>query len=318
MPLNSIPLKIVFAGTPPIAATHLQALLGAGHQVIAVYTQPDRPAGRGKKLQPSAVKILALEHDIPVYQPPNFKAEEDIAKLAALQPDVMIVVAYGLLLPQSVLNIPVHGCINVHASLLPRWRGAAPIERAIEAGDTITGITIMQMDIGLDTGDMLVIRELPITADTTGDNLRTSMGKAGSEALLEALQLLNQNALKPIPQNENLATYAKKLNKEEALLDWNQSAQILDRKIRAFTSTNVCYSNYSGERIKIWKAAPQSSHHGKSPGEILEVDRSGITVACGEGALQLQTLQLPNAKSMNVGDILNGRKDLFMVGKHFG
>jgi methionyl-tRNA formyltransferase len=310
-------LKIVFAGTPPIAATHLQALLDAGLNVIAVYSQPDRPSGRGKKLQASPVKTLAVEHHIPVYQPINFKNAEDVAILAALKPDLMIVVAYGLLLPKAVLDIPVHGCINVHASLLPRWRGAAPIERAIEAGDKMTGITIMQMDIGLDTGDMLAIRELPVSAETTGDSLREQMGIAGSASLLTAIELLQQQALQPVPQNHDQANYAHKLNKEEALVDWQQPSAVLDRKIRAFNSANVCFSNYQGERIKIWRAVPLSLSTKKMPGEILEVSKIGITVACGEGALQLQQLQLPNGNKMDVAAILNGKKDFFVVGHHF-
>lgn len=313
-----MPLNIVFAGTPPIAAVHLQALLDAGYSVIAAYTQPDRPAGRGKKLQPSPVKTLALEHGIPVFQPLNFRNPDDIATLAALQPDVMVVVAYGLLLPTSVLEIPAHGCINVHASLLPRWRGAAPIERAIEAGDALTGITIMQMDAGLDTGDMLVVRPLSITAATTGDSLREQMGITGSEALVEALQQIGQGKTNPVAQDNALANYASKLTKEEALIDWRQPASAIDRKIRAFTSANVCQALYEGDRIKVWQALPLAKPSGQSPGEILAVSRQGITVACGEGALQLQALQLPNGKRMDVAAILNGKKDLFVAGKHFG
>jgi methionyl-tRNA formyltransferase len=310
-------LKIVFAGTPPIAATHLQALLDPGLNVIAVYSQPDRPSGRGKKLQASPVKTLALEHHIPVYQPINFKNAEDVAVLAALKPDLLVVVAYGLLLPKSVLDIPQYGCINVHASLLPRWRGAAPIERAIEAGDKMTGITIMQMDIGLDTGDMLTIRELPISAEATGDSLREQVGIAGSESLLTAIDLLQQQALQPVPQNHDQANYAHKLNKEEAQVDWQQPAAVLDRKIRAFNSANVCFTLYQGERIKLWRAVPLSLSTKKMPGEILEVSKGGITVACGEGVLQLQQLQLPNSNKMDVTAILNGKKDFFVVGHHF-
>ncbi len=309
--------KIVFAGTPAIAATHLSALIDAGLNIAAVYSQPDRPSGRGKKLQASPVKSLALEQNIPVYQPVNFKNAEDVTSLAALSPDLLVVVAYGLLLPQSVLDIPRYGCINVHASLLPRWRGAAPIERAIEAGDTVTGITIMQMDIGFDTGDMLTVRELPISADTTGDSLREQMGIAGSESLLAAIELLQQKALQPAPQNHDQANYAHKLNKEEAQLDWKQPADVLDRKIRAFNSANVCFSLYNGERIKIWRAAPLTTSAPKNPGEILDVNKKGITVACGEGALQLQQVQLPNANRMDVAAILNGKKDFFVAGNHF-
>lgn len=308
-------LKIVFAGTPAIAASHLQALLDAGLDVVAVYSQPDRPSGRGKKLQASPVKTLALAHDIPVYQPLNFKAAEDVAELAALAPDLMVVVAYGLLLPPSVLTIPRLGCLNVHASLLPRWRGAAPIERAIEAGDSKTGVTIMQMDAGLDTGNMLYVHEMPIADDTTGDSLREAMGREGSKALLKTITLLEQQALAPQAQDHDLASYAHKLRKEEAQLDWQLPASVLDKKIRAFNSANVCFGLYNGERIKIWRASPVAGVG--TPGEILDVNKKGLTVACGAGALQLQQVQLPNANKMDVAAILNGKKDFFVTGRRF-
>lgn len=312
-----MPLNIVFAGTPPIAAAHLQALLDKGMNVVAAYSQPDRPSGRGKKLQASAVKSLAIQHGIPVYQPLNFKCADDVVALAALKPDVMVVVAYGLLLPKTVLDIPAFGCINVHASLLPKWRGAAPIERAIEAGDNLTGITIMQMDSGLDTGNMLYIHEIPVCADSTGDSLREHMAIAGSQALITTLELLKEHNLQPVPQNHALASYAHKLGKEEALLDWQKPATVLDRKIRAFNSANVCFSLYRGERIKIWQALPLPNSHNEKAGMILDVSKKGIVVACGEGVLQLQQLQLPNANKMDVAAILNGKKDLFVAGNYF-
>lgn len=310
-------LKIIFAGTPPIAATHLQALITAGHSIIGVYTQPDRPSGRGKKLQASAVKNIAIDHGIPVYQPLNFKSPDAVATLAALKPDLMIVVAYGLLLPQVVLDTPRLGCINVHASLLPRWRGAAPIERAIEAGDNSTGITIMQMDAGLDTGAMLSIHEMPITDNTTGDSLRLEMSSTGSQALLATLDLLQSQQRQAVPQDDVDACYARKLLKEEALLDWQLPAHDLARKIRAFNSANVCYGIYNGERIKVWQATPLVDNHHRTAGEILDVSKNGITVACGVGMLQLQQLQLPNANKMDVAAILNGKKDFFVVGHCF-
>jgi len=310
-------LSLIFAGTPDIAATHLQALIDAGHTIVAAYTQPDRPSGRGKKLQASPVKTLALAHDIPVLQPLNFKNSEDVATLAAFNADLMIVVAYGLLLPSTVLNTPRLGCINVHASLLPRWRGAAPIERAIEAGDKETGITIMQMDVGLDTGAMLYVKSIAIESHTTGDSLRQSMGQVGAEALLHTLGLIQKNALTPIAQNNALANYASKLNKEEARIDWQLPASIVDRKIRAFTSSNVCVGVYQNDRIKIWHAEPLDSNSSALPGVVLSVSKKGIVVACGEGAICIQQIQLPNANKMDVAAILNGRKDYFIEGARF-
>jgi methionyl-tRNA formyltransferase len=310
-------LSIVFAGTPNIAATHLQALIDAGHNVIAAYSQPDRPSGRGKKLHPTPVKALALNHNIPVYQPLNFKNDADLQALAALKPDLMVVVAYGLLLPKSVLSIPRYGCINVHASLLPKWRGAAPIERAIATGDDKTGVTIMQMDEGLDTGDMLYIDEIPISARTTGDSLREEVGIVGSQALLATLIQLQAKTLSPQKQNNELASYAHKLTKEEAQINWQLPAMHIDKTLRAFNSANVCFSIYQQQRIKIWQAQPLDLTHNASPGEILSVDKKGICIACGEGVLQLQQLQLPNANKMDVAAILNGKKDFFSAGQCF-
>ena len=308
--------SIVFAGTPAFAAGHLAALLQNDLHVSAVYTQPDRAAGRGKRLQPSAVKALATMHQLPVYQPLNFKSPEAIADLAALKPDLLIVVAYGLLLPQAVLDIPRLGCINVHASLLPRWRGAAPIERAIEAGDSETGITIMQMDIGLDTGDMLLTKSLPRRSDHTGDNLRAELQTLGCDALTETLAQIQAGSIQPQKQDNNLATYAAKLNKTEAAIDWHLPAEQLARKIRAFNSSNVCYSQYQGQRIKIWQAQAEPGKN-TTPGQITTIDKSGIIVGCGEGLLQLQELQLPNARKMAVADILNGRAGFFTQGGVF-
>lgn len=320
-------LNIVFAGTPEFAAGHLSALLAHNYAVSAVYTQPDRKAGRGKKLQASAVKQVALAHDLPVHQPLNFKDQADIDALAAQKPDLLVVVAYGLLLPQAVLDIPKYGCINVHASILPRWRGAAPIERAIEAGDAETGVTIMQMDIGLDTGDMLNIKKLPITASTTGDSLREELMQVGTPALLESIDAIANGQSQGEKQNDDLACYAKKLSKEEAAIDWQQSAEAIDRKIRAFNSANVNVAHFNEERIKFWQtevvsmtevaADEQASANDKKPGEILAITKKFIDVACAEGILRLRELQLPNAKRMPVHAILNGKKDFFSVGQCF-
>lgn len=309
--------SIVFAGTPEFSAQHLSALLEADIAISAVYSQPDRPAGRGKKLQASPVKQVAQAHNIAIYQPLNFKSEEDIAALAALKPDLMIVVAYGLLLPQAVLDIPRLGCINVHASLLPRWRGAAPIERAIEAGDSESGVTIMQMDKGLDTGDMLSKLTVAIDHDDTGDSLREKLAHAGTAALIDTVKTLMHTTLSGEKQNHELANYAHKLSKDEARIDWQESSATLDKKIRAFNSANVCFSQYNGERCRIWQAKPQELHHQKTPGTILAINKQGLLVACGENALLLTELQLPNAKKMAFADILNGRAGYFTQGEQF-
>ena len=305
-------LKIVFAGTPDFAAAHLQYLVDQGYDVIAVYSQPDRKKGRGKKLQPSPVKEVALQHEIPVYQPLNFKDAADVAELDSLNADVMVVVAYGLLLPESVLTSPKHGCINVHGSLLPRWRGAAPIERAIEAGDSETGITIMQMDKGLDTGDMLTIEKVSIAPTTCGDELRDALLKPGCETLIQTLNAIENGSLKPIKQDDSLANYAHKLHKSEARIDWSLSATEIDRKIRAFNSSNVCSTLLDEQVIKIWRAEiiETDGAHGRA-GQILAISKKAIDVACGNGTLRLQELQLPNSKRMDVASVLNGRKDLF-------
>lgn len=220
-----MPLNIIFAGTPEFAAVHLGALIESEHNLVGVYTQPDRPAGRGKKLQPSPVKKLALEHNIEVYQPLNFKHEDDINQLKGLNADLMIVVAYGLILPKAVLDAPKYGCLNVHASLLPRWRGAAPIQRCIEAGDVLTGITIMQMDVGLDTGDMLTKVTTGIQSDDTGGSLHDRLASMGPKALLDTIKEVEQGQLKPESQNDELANYAHKLTKQEALLNWQRASQ---------------------------------------------------------------------------------------------
>ncbi len=227
-------LRIVFAGTPDFAARHLAALLSSEHEVIAVYTQPDRPASRGKKLTASPVKTIALEHDIPVYQPENFKSDEAKQELADLNADIMVVVAYGLLLPQVVLDTPKLGCINVHGSILPRWRGAAPIQRSIWAGDAETGVTIMQMDIGLDTGDMLKIATLPIEASDTSASMYEKLAGLGPDALIDCLADIATGKVEPVKQDDELANYAKKLSKEEARIDWNDDAAHIERCVRAF------------------------------------------------------------------------------------
>ncbi|MGX2974018.1 methionyl-tRNA formyltransferase [Ursidibacter arcticus] len=311
-------LNIIFAGTPDFAATHLQALLNSQHNVIAVYTQPDKPAGRGKKLQASPVKQLAEQHNIPVYQPKSLRKEEAQAKLQALNADVMVVVAYGLILPEAVLNAPKYGCLNVHGSLLPRWRGAAPIQRAIWAGDNETGITIMQMDIGLDTGDMLYKVATPITPTETSATLYAKLAELAPPALIEVLNGLENGQFSPEKQQDELANYAEKLTKEEAKLDWNLTACQLERNIRAFNPAPIAYLTLVREgveeRIKIYQANVLP-HQAKIAGTILAVDKNGIQIATQEGVLNITQLQPAGKKPMFIQDFLNGRSDWFEIGK---
>ncbi|NLU11871.1 MAG: methionyl-tRNA formyltransferase [Gammaproteobacteria bacterium] len=309
-------LRIVFAGTPEFAASHLQALLDSEHSVIAVYTQPDRPAGRGQKLTPSPVKQLASKHNIPVLQPLNLRSTEAQQELAAFNADLMVVVAYGLILPQAVLDSPRLGCINSHASLLPRWRGAAPIQRAIEAGDTESGITVMQMEAGLDTGPMLLKVKTPILATDTAGSLHDRLAMLGPDAVLQAIQGLADGSINAEKQLEGLATYAHKLNKQAALIDWQRPAAALDCQIRAMHPWPVAHTTLAGETLKI-HTAQVSEGHGQ-PGEILSAEREGLLVACGEQALRLTHLQLPNGKALAFSDLLNSKKDLFQTGQVLG
>ncbi len=308
------PLNIIFAGTPDFAARHLQALIDSEHNVIAVYSQPDRPAGRGKKLQASPVKALAVEHDIPVYQPQSLRNEEAQTELASLNADIMVVVAYGLILPQVVLDTPRLGCINVHGSILPRWRGAAPIQRALWAGDDATGVTIMQMDIGLDTGDMLLKTHLPIEDDDTSASLYEKLAEQGPRALIEALSGIAQGTLTAEPQNESLANYAEKLSKEEALLDWTKPALQLWREIRAFNPWPASHFSHMDASIKVWQAEVSPMTTTQVAGTIVAADKNGLAIATSDGVLLLKTMQLPGKKAMAVADILNSRGDWFTPG----
>jgi methionyl-tRNA formyltransferase len=311
--LNS-KLKLIFAGTPEFAAIHLQALIDSEHQIVAVYSQPDRPAGRGNKLQASAVKKLAVEHNITVLQPASLKDPQAQAQLAALGADIMVVVAYGLILPLAVLDTPRLGCINVHGSLLPKWRGAAPIQRAIWAGDAATGVTIMQMDEGLDTGAMLLERSIPIEVDDTSASLYHKLSNIGPQALIEYLH--NIQTLVPVKQDSALASYAKKLSKDEALINWHHSAAQLERNVRAFNPWPVCYFELMDLTIKVWRSevVVDSAYDKSQSGQILRADKLGILVKTTKDCLLLQHLQLPGKKPMNCTDILNGRSDLFVVG----
>jgi methionyl-tRNA formyltransferase len=311
-PLNK-PLKIVFAGTPEFAALHLQSLINSEHDVIAVYSQPDRPAGRGNKLQTSAVKQLAVEHTIPVFQPQSLKTQEAQLTLAELQADIMIVVAYGLILPTAVLNSPKLGCLNVHGSLLPKWRGAAPIQRSIWAGDTETGVTIMQMDEGLDTGAILFKQSLSITKEDTSVSLYQRLAEIGPKALLETLTKLHE--LQALTQDDELASYAKKLSKEEAKIDWNIPAEQLERNIRAFNPWPVAFFSLNGSNIKVYASDVVQNDNPNIPaGQIVKSDKQGILVATSNKCLLLTKLQLPGKKPMLAADVLNGRADWFAVG----
>ena len=301
-------LKIIYAGTPEFAAVALQALLDSPHQVCAVYTQPDRPAGRGRKLTASPVKQLAEQQHIPVFQPESLKSPEEQARLAALDADLMVVAAYGLLLPAEVLATPRLGCLNIHASLLPRWRGAAPIQRAIQAGDSETGITIMQMDVGLDTGAMLHKLTTPIQPEDNAQTLHDRLAKLGAQALLETLDRLQAGDIHPEAQDEDQACYAKKLSKAEAWIDWQLPASQLARQIAAFNPWPVAQTRLAEQVLRIWQAEALTASTKARPGELISADKEGIIVACGEGQLRLQRLQLPGGKPVSAAEFLNAHK----------
>ncbi|HKJ17884.1 MAG TPA: methionyl-tRNA formyltransferase [Xanthomonadales bacterium] len=304
-------MKIVFAGTPEFAAVPLARMLKGGFRPESIFTQPDRPAGRGRKLTASPVKALALDEAIPVQQPRSFRDREAISPLRDIEPDLMIVVAYGLILPAEVLQIPRLGCWNIHASLLPRWRGAAPIQRAIEAGDQETGVCIMQMDEGLDTGPVIHRQTIDILDEETGGSLHDRLAEAGSEALLHCLQMLTEGRLpSPEEQPDSGVTYARKLSKNEAELDWNQPAQALERRIRAFNPWPVAWCMIDDERTRIWKAETTGQRCIGRPGDILEVDPAGILVATGDGALRLIELQRPGGRRIPAKDYINAHPAL--------
>ena len=289
-------MKVIFAGTPQFAASALDALIGE-HQIVGVLTQPDRASGRGMQVSASPVKQLALQHGLKVLQPQTLKALEAQQEIAALGADVMVVAAYGLILPKAVLDIPRHGCLNIHASLLPRWRGAAPIQRAIQAGDKETGITIMQMDEGLDTGDMLLKKSCPIGKEDNAQTLHDRLAALGADCILEALRLLASNSLVPVRQDDEAACYAAKLQKSEAAIDWGRDAVQLERTVRAYNPYPVCQSSVNGVTLKIWQAEV-CGLQGR-PGEVLAVDKQGIVVACGKDALRLLVLQRPGGKAQS-------------------
>jgi methionyl-tRNA formyltransferase len=308
-------MKIVFAGTPLFAKVQLEALIKAGFNIVAVYTQPDRPVGRGLKLQPSEVKKAALAANIPVEQPVNFKSTEALERLQNYQPDLMIVSAYGLLLPKTVLNIPKRGCWNVHGSLLPRWRGAAPIQYALLSGDSQTGITLMQMDEGLDTGAMLLKQTLTILPTDTSTSLYDKLAHIGADLLVTLLK--QDSPLSPIAQDNSQATLAPKITKTQAKLDWNQSATQLFNAIRAFNPWPVAHTSIQGINLKVWQAEIISENGDSTPGTIIEQSSLGLDVATGQGVLRLTEIQLPDKRKMTVSEVINGRAELFAPGQNF-
>jgi methionyl-tRNA formyltransferase len=310
-------VRLVFAGTPDFAATSLQSLIAAGHTIAGVYTQPDRPSGRGRRLAPSPVKQVALDAGLPVFQPDNFKQPEAAAELACLQPEVMVVAAYGLILPSSVLTIPRHGCLNIHASLLPRWRGAAPIQRAIAAGDEETGITIMQMDKGLDTGDMLYKVTATITAEDTGGTLHDRLAVLGGAAITEALARLAAGKLAPERQDDSQACYARKLAKADGQIDWSRPAADIARQIRAFNPWPGSYTDLGDQRIRVHQArALPGSVTAKLPvGDVVSRAREGIDIVCNDGLLRIEQLQIPGARPQSAGDLINSGKPLLLPGQ---
>ena len=327
-PQNNIkPLNIVFAGTPDFAASVMTAILNSPHNIIACYTQPDRPAGRGRKLTASPVKALAQEHNIPVYQPLNFKQDEDLSQLQALNADLMVVVAYGIILPKAVLEAPKLGCINVHASLLPRWRGAAPIQRAIAEGDKETGVTIMQMDEGLDTGAMISKATTAISLSDTGGSLHDRLAELGAQACVSSLDALSAGDRNAEPQDDNLANYAHKLSKEEGRIQWGLPNQQVYNLIRAFNPWPVSHTEMDDKKVRLFdvelvdtKTSDTeviNSNPQHAPGTILEANKQGLTIATGSGAIRITRMQLSGAKQLPVTDILNSRKEQFSVGKQF-
>ncbi|OSN03601.1 methionyl-tRNA formyltransferase [Lonsdalea britannica] len=307
-------LRIIFAGTPDFAAQHLEALLSSQHEVVGVFTQPDRPAGRGNKLTPSPVKVLAEQHGIPVRQPKSLRPAEHQQLVAEFQADVMVVVAYGLILPQTVLDMPRWGCINVHGSLLPRWRGAAPIQRALWAGDSHTGVTIMQMDAGLDTGAMLQKVECPILPEDTSATLYAKLAELGPQGLISTLDKLSTSEVNAEVQDESLATYAEKLSKEEARLDWSLSAEQLERCIRAFNPWPISYFTIDDLPVKVWQANVIATDSATAPGTIVQADKHGIQVATANGVINLTQLQPAGKKPMSAQDLLNSRREWFTPG----
>lgn len=306
--MSSPSLSLIFAGTPEFSVPALEALVTSRHRVVAVYTQPDRPAGRGQQVTMSAVKQCALKHELPVEQPRTLKDPAAVERLAQWRADLMIVVAYGLLLPRDILETPRLGCVNIHASLLPRWRGAAPIQRAIQAGDEETGVTIMQMDVGLDTGPMLLERVTPIGARETAATLHDRLARLGAEAVLEAIEAIAAGTATPRAQPEQGVTYAAKIRKEEALIDWSRSATEIDRQVRAFNPWPIAETRWNGQQLRVWEAVPLDKKASAAPGTVVATSGDGIEVATGDGTLLLTRVQVAGRKAMPAADFLRAHR----------
>lgn len=306
-------MNIIFAGTPEIATLPLRALIHSHHQVVAVYTQPDRPAGRGKKLMPSPVKTLALQHSIIVEQPENFKSKEAREKLSSYHADIMIVMAYGLLLPTPILETPPYGCINIHVSLLPRWRGAAPVQHAILAGDTETGVTIMQMDKGLDTGTILHQQSCVIHEKDTSDSVYARLAEIASPLLLKTLEDIEKNNLMPVIQNNALATYASKIEKQDAKIDWHEPSDVIDRKVRAYYPVPIAFFEWNNDAVRIWEGYPIKNTSNTLPGNVIECNKQGITFKTRDGAYCITRLQFPGKNPLKAHDMFNAYKEKFYV-----
>jgi len=304
---NNHKLRIIYAGTPEFAVPALKALIASEHEIVAVYTQPDRPAGRGRNIKFGAVKQLAVDAGLAVEQIESFKADQALETLVAYQADLMIVAAYSLLLPQSVLDIPKLGCLNIHGSLLPRWRGAAPIHRAIQAGDKKTGVTIMQMALGLDTGDMLYKIPCPINANSTGQTLHDQLAIDGATALLKTLDLLVADQLVPEVQDDSLSCYARKLDKKQAEIDWTTSAVAIDRTIRAYNPWPAAFTTKNGKPVRFFMSSAIESTGSGKIGEVIAESKQGIEIVTGEGSVLITRLQLPNARQLEVSDFINGK-----------
>ena len=300
-------MKIIYAGTPDFAVPALESLLQSEHEVIAVYTQPDRPAGRGRKLQQSPVKQCALSYDISVYQPHSLKQPIDVEQLLELEADLMIVAAYGLILPVSILNAPRLGCINIHGSILPRWRGAAPIQRALLANDSSTGVTIMQMDSGLDTGGMISKQVLPINPSWTSFDLHEQLKQLGADLLINTLPIIELGQMQPEAQDESQANYAAKLSKAEAEIDWHKSAEQIAREIKAFIPWPVSYTHLDGKLVRVWQASLDNTRTVRELGDVLEHNNDGVYVSCGDAVLCIEELQFEGKKRCSAAQAFNGR-----------
>jgi len=308
-------IKIVFAGTPEFAVPTLQALINSKHSVVAVYTQPDRHSGRGQHVHASPIKECALKHNLPVYQPESLRDASAVSELRSLAFDLLVVVAYGQILSRDILDIPNYGCMNVHASLLPRWRGAAPIQHAILKGDAVSGVTIMQMSEGLDTGDMLLKKSCDIVSGESSKHLHDRLSSLGAEALIETLSQLESQTLNPIVQNETEATYAKKLTKHDGLIRWEQSAEEIARHVHAFNPWPVCFTHWKGDVFRVWNASAKQGSSEHPPGTVVHVDDDAAEVVAGSGILVLREIQLPGKRAMSVKDFLNAHRSEIIPGQ---